>query len=323
MNIYVEGSNCSGKTTLINKLVERYHYKAVKSVPDWFRQYINYARQQEPEIQKNIYEIGHISAYQEVKQNDIVLFDRSFISTFIRIGFMQKKEIADIINEIEMFGYEPDLLLIVDISFQKMKKRYVEKYGEFPDYDFFSFEHSIYQKLVENSKAYWISESAGLHKAYTLIDSYSLPLKRISSRCILIEQDKLVLMYKEKCGETYYVFPGGGVEAGESKEDCLKRECREELGIDVNIKKYLYEVRGRNFVQHFFLVKRIGGEVGKGNPSEYKLNRKGGYQIPKYVNLSDINNLNVISPPIIKQLVQDIKNGELDTQGENKIIYDY
>lgn len=36
-----------------------------------------------------------------------------------------------------------------------------------------------------------------------------------------------------------YFLPGGGIDEGESKEDCLKRECIEELGCKVSIIEYL------------------------------------------------------------------------------------
>lgn len=76
---------------------------------------------------------------------------------------------------------------------------------------------------------------------------------RISSRCILIEDGNVLLIYRERDKEKYYVFPGGGIEENETKEDCIKRECKEELGIDIEIKKYLYQVKGKDFTQALFL----------------------------------------------------------------------
>ncbi|MDZ7798426.1 MAG: NUDIX domain-containing protein [Patescibacteria group bacterium] len=52
----------------------------------------------------------------------------------------------------------------------------------------------------------------------------------------LIIKDNLLAVVKT---ETGYFLPGGGLEKGESKKDCLIRECREEIGLEINIIKKL------------------------------------------------------------------------------------
>lgn len=146
---------------------------------------------------------------------------------------------------------------------------------------------------------------------------------RISSRCILIENRNVLLIYRERDGEKYYVFPGGGIEEGETKEACIKRECKEELGIDIEIKKYVYEIKGKDFVQHFFLIRRTAGEIGTGNPEEYDVNRKGGIQIPMFVSIDKLKSLNVVSPPIVSQFLEDYSNFGSDMDSTSKIIEDY
>lgn len=146
---------------------------------------------------------------------------------------------------------------------------------------------------------------------------------RISSRCILIENRNVLLIYRERDEEKYYVFPGGGIEEGETKEACIKRECKEELGIDIEIKKYVYEVKGKDFVQHFFLIRRTAGEIGTGNPEEYDVNRKGGIQIPMFVSIDKLKSLNVVSPPIVSQFLEDYSNFGSDMNSTSKIIEDY
>lgn len=62
--------------------------------------------------------------------------------------------------------------------------------------------------------------------------------KRISSRAIITQNDKYLFVFS-KHGD--YMFPGGGLEEGESLEDALVREVREETGYGVyidSIKKY-------------------------------------------------------------------------------------
>lgn len=130
---------------------------------------------------------------------------------------------------------------------------------------------------------------------------------RVSSRCVLIENDKVLLIYREKNDRIYYVFPGGGVEDGETNEECLIRECREELGIEINIIKQLYEVKGKDFLQHFFLIERVSGKIGSGDANEYDINRVGGLQKPMFIDINELVNLDVVSRPIVEQLLSDYK----------------
>ncbi len=66
-------------------------------------------------------------------------------------------------------------------------------------------------------------------------------------RAILIDKEMVVLIKCVKKDETYYVFPGGGVEDGESLEEALKCEMKEELGVEVLIKKLFLEKTTRLF----------------------------------------------------------------------------
>ena len=42
-------------------------------------------------------------------------------------------------------------------------------------------------------------------------------------------------LHEEHCGEILLKFPGGGLEFGESLTDCLHREFKEELSIEIEI----------------------------------------------------------------------------------------
>lgn len=61
----------------------------------------------------------------------------------------------------------------------------------------------------------------------------------------LIWQDGKVLLARRSPGEKHaggWEFPGGKQENDESKEDCLKRELREELGIEAEIGERFVDV---------------------------------------------------------------------------------
>jgi len=57
----------------------------------------------------------------------------------------------------------------------------------------------------------------------------------------VFERNGFLLVSEEKIkGETILKFPGGGVEFGEGTLEALKREFREELGLDVSVIQHLY-----------------------------------------------------------------------------------
>ena len=58
---------------------------------------------------------------------------------------------------------------------------------------------------------------------------------------ILINDNKQVLVSDEFIRGKYYTkFPGGGLEFGEGTRDCLKREFKEEMNLEVSIEDHLY-----------------------------------------------------------------------------------
>jgi 8-oxo-dGTP diphosphatase len=84
---------------------------------------------------------------------------------------------------------------------------------------------------------------------------------------ILIESGR-VLLTQRKAGahlEGRWEFPGGKVEAGEDPREALRRELREELGIETTVGEILevtfhrYEEADRAVVLLFFLATRTPG----------------------------------------------------------------
>jgi 8-oxo-dGTP diphosphatase len=58
---------------------------------------------------------------------------------------------------------------------------------------------------------------------------------------ILLGEDKQVLVSDEFIRGNYYTkFPGGGLEFGEGTRDCLKREFKEEMDLEVRIGDHIY-----------------------------------------------------------------------------------
>ena len=98
---------------------------------------------------------------------------------------------------------------------------------------------------------------------------------------------------KRKDYQEYYTFPGGGVEEGETLEEAIVREIKEEFGITIKPIKKLYEMESKKFDQKeiFFLCEYIEGKFGTGDGPEFNNDPKykdlSPEQLPKTENLVD------------------------------------
>jgi len=118
--------------------------------------------------------------------------------------------------------------------------------------------------------------------------------KRINGRAIIIDNDEVILMYRNKLvnGELkkYYAIPGGGQEENETIEECVIREVKEELSLDVEIIRYLDKVEDERNIGYIYQVKIIGGELKLGG-EELEQNNKDNYYEPRRIKLKDIDNI--------------------------------
>ena len=92
---------------------------------------------------------------------------------------------------------------------------------------------------------------------------------RTRAGIVLIEEDKVALIERHRAGMHYFVFPGGGVDEGETPEQGAVREAMEELGVEVANQQKVAIIHFGESTQIYFLVKRIGGKFGTGTGEEY------------------------------------------------------
>lgn len=117
-------------------------------------------------------------------------------------------------------------------------------------------------------------------------------MKRV--RAIIITNGKLLTIKRVKPDITYWVIPGGAVEAGETNERALIREVKEELGLDIEPQKIILTVDSKKpeiigQKEFFYLCNITGGVIGTGNGPEYAKDTK---YIGRYnMEWLDINNL--------------------------------
>ena len=121
---------------------------------------------------------------------------------------------------------------------------------------------------------------------------------------------------KRKNISDYYTFPGGGLEDGETLEEGVIREIKEEFGITVKVVKKLYEMESEKFKQkeYFFLCEYVDGIFGTGDGPEFSndpKNADSGDYLPEIIKKEEIENLLLLPPEIKEKFVNDIKSGDL------------
>jgi mutator protein MutT len=72
-------------------------------------------------------------------------------------------------------------------------------------------------------------------------NSNSIPHKNIGVAVILNKENKILIDRRLSGGDLggFWEFPGGKMEENETVEDCIKREIKEELDLDIIIRKHL------------------------------------------------------------------------------------
>ncbi len=91
---------------------------------------------------------------------------------------------------------------------------------------------------------------------------------------IMIGSQLLLIRHEEhQSGRTYWLLPGGGREDGESEEECVMREMREETGLEVRIERLLEEhdsAHPDGIYAHYktYLCTPISGEAQPGYEPE-------------------------------------------------------
>ena len=84
-------------------------------------------------------------------------------------------------------------------------------------------------------------------------------MKQIEVVAAIIRKDDLIFATQRGYGEfkDWWEFPGGKMEAGETPEEALKREIREELSTEINVDEFLctveYDYPAFHLTMHCYL----------------------------------------------------------------------
>ena len=130
---------------------------------------------------------------------------------------------------------------------------------------------------------------------------------RIRAGIILIEDGKVALIERHRAGLDYYVFPGGGVDEGETIEQGAIREAMEELGIEVAIRKKVAIIHFGQSTQIYYLVNRVSGQFGTGVGEEFTdsdpEDPEEGIYIPVWVSINELPYHKNVHPAEVANMV--------------------
>ena len=134
---------------------------------------------------------------------------------------------------------------------------------------------------------------------------------RKAVRAIILKDDKLLVMHRNKFGKEYETLPGGNIELGETPEQALLRELVEETSVEVSPKQLVFiEHAGDPYgTQYIYLCEYISGEPQLAPDSEEAHINKLGQNLyePKWVSVTDLPDLPFLSEKLKDLLLQAVK----------------
>jgi 8-oxo-dGTP diphosphatase len=127
---------------------------------------------------------------------------------------------------------------------------------------------------------------------------------------LLYVKDGRVLLCRKKHGTLLLILPGGKLEAGETAEECLRRECREELGeVEISGLHYLGEYKSTAAGQDGKTVRiaLYGGEL-EGTPAPHS-------EIQELVWFGLRDNAELLAPSLRNVIFPDLRRrGLIDSE---------
>lgn len=111
---------------------------------------------------------------------------------------------------------------------------------------------------------------------------------------VILRNDQILLMHRQRNGRDYYVFPGGSVEPVESPEQTVTRELQEEFTINILPEKELFQIinphNDRTREEHYFLVNNFTGTPELGGEEKERMDENNQYS-PEWISLSELEEL--------------------------------
>jgi ADP-ribose pyrophosphatase YjhB (NUDIX family) len=124
-----------------------------------------------------------------------------------------------------------------------------------------------------------------------------MPKIEVRAAALMVKDGKVLLVNHRKHGRSYWVLPGGHVEFGETLEQALVREMKEELALDVAVGALVivhdFITDDRHVVNNTFRV--------ESQSSDFRVTPEHALKAARWVPLDELPSLDLL-PPMAKAL---------------------
>jgi ADP-ribose pyrophosphatase YjhB (NUDIX family) len=135
-----------------------------------------------------------------------------------------------------------------------------------------------------------------------------------AARAIIIKDGKILVMHRDKHGSQYYTLVGGRVNDGEALEETVKREVKEETGLEVTSSRLVFiEEHPSPYNNQYIFLCEVAphDDIGlQSNSEEALMNRIGiNLHTPQWMDLQHFEKLPFNTIQLQKAIVGALKNG--------------
>lgn len=127
---------------------------------------------------------------------------------------------------------------------------------------------------------------------------------RKRAAAIILQDEELLLIHRQKPGLDYYILPGGGVELDETFRDACIREVKEETGLEVISLQLVHVFKHKDGEEYYFITRVPPGEMVLGGPEAGRQSPTNRYSF-EWANARKLETLN-LQPAAARRICLEI-----------------
>lgn len=131
--------------------------------------------------------------------------------------------------------------------------------------------------------------------------------KRKRAAAIITSGQKILLMKRHKNDLDYYALPGGTIEDGETPQETIVREIKEETTLDIELGEILFELDTERDYGYYFAVKNMAGNPTLSGPELEKNSMDNHYELV-WLDIAELKNINLFPEELKTKLLEIFPN---------------